>query len=200
MNRELRNKLQKVYALVEQGATEGERQAARTQLEKMLKKYNISDDRLSCIEKDDYSFTYTSYNEIRLLQQIAKVIGGLDVTWYRYTSSRAMEAYMTYMEFITIQCAYEYFRRHMKQEWQSACAKILKRCRSVKTRNEKRKLLQISFLSEYLLLSNLYTESDLNTSVDSKLTQKQRDAMNLVNGVNGGTYNKQMTNGLLLEF
>ncbi|WP_434428632.1 DUF2786 domain-containing protein [Sphingobacterium multivorum] len=197
MNIELKNKLQKVYALVEQGATEGERQAARKQLDRIMKRYNLTESQLQSLDKEYYHFTYTSNNEIRLLEQIAYVLAGLDLKWYRYAERKRMVAQMTYMDNINITCAYEYFRRHMKSEWNKACANIVKRCRTTKTRNEKRALLQVAFISEYLVASKLYKQHQLSER-DAK-SQKERDALKSVRGVQGGKYNKQMTNGLLLD-
>lgn len=41
MNQELKNKIAKIYELVNRGATDGERQAAKNQLDKLMKKYNL---------------------------------------------------------------------------------------------------------------------------------------------------------------
>lgn len=201
MTPELKYKLKKVYALVKQGATEGERAAAEKALEKMLDKYNLTGVDLESLDKDWYYLTYTTDMEIWLLDRLFKtLLGEYPADAGRLPYRKKIGAKLTYLDWITISSAYEYFRRHMKAQWVKYCAPNLKRCRTTKSRNARRKELQEVFFSKYAIASNMYRPAELTTVELSKLSKKEAaDRIRLSQQVEGGKYNVQVTNGLLLE-
>ncbi|HRO70900.1 MAG TPA: hypothetical protein PK951_10985, partial [Chitinophagaceae bacterium] len=106
---------------------------------------------------------------------------------------------LIYVDWITIECAFEYFRRHMKSQWRKVVEPELKRCRTTRTRNKKRNELNPIFFSNYIIASKLYKDGDVHeidlTTVSKSEIQKRR----LLAGVEGGEYSRQVTNGLLLS-
>ena len=60
MTNETKDKIAKIYELVKRGATEGEKQAAEIALNKLLKKFNLTDEFLETINLREYEFKYAT--------------------------------------------------------------------------------------------------------------------------------------------
>lgn len=102
---------------------------------------------------------------------------------------------LTYIDYITAESAYEYFRGHMKSQWNLICANMLKKCRKAKTRTKLRKELQMQFFSRYVINSKLYTPDEITTSPVDEMTDRQRALL----AVAGGEYNNQVVGSILLN-
>jgi hypothetical protein len=198
MNQEIKDKLAKIYELVNRGATEGERAAAKTALDKLMKKYNLSDEVLSSIHLNKYQFKYASNIEFKLLAQIFKLHTTYDIS--RITRGvKCLYNQLTYIEYVTANCMYEYYRRHAKVQWNKFCKPELAKCRKAKTKAIRRSELQEVFISNYIIASKLYQEQQLIEVDNSKLRKKQLvDGYHLRN-VEGGVYNQQLHSNLLLD-
>lgn len=202
---EIRERLAKVYELVNRGDTEGEKQAAKLALERILKRYNLGEEVLKGIERKEYRFKYSSDLDqwllIRLVQfyfdNAEELLNGA----LRHTyGKREISISLKYADWVTLECSYEYFRRHMKQQWNKTCAPIVARCRKAKTRNEKRKALQGTFFDQYVVKSKLYRDRKELSPIDFKnMSNSERSRYEALWGLEGGDFNKQMTSGLLLE-
>jgi len=202
MNKEVKDKLRKVYELVNRGATEGERVAAKRAIDRLLKKHNIEGLDLENLDKDRYSFKYTDNLELRLFSIL--IMYFIDEEEMKKLSRRnrtVKEVYanLKYLDYVTIEASYSYFRRHMRKEWNRLCLPQVLRCRKPKTRNKKRGELQELFLGQYLIASKLYKDGDLIDVDLGKLSDKEREQRRSLDGIEGGHYNKQVTNRLLLE-
>lgn len=212
MSEELREKLAKVYALVEQGATEGERQAARHQLDKLLKKYNLEGLDLEGLDKKRFTFTYSTVMEQQLLLKILDYfLHPLVPKLYRQVGTRSMVCDLKTLDCIEIECCYAYFRRHMKAEWNRLCRSSISHLRSEKKRAQRRKELQGAFFSRYASASGLFrpnpvakagSSADGGEEADSKSKNKKREptAQEIADyialrDVEGGRYRKQVVTG-----
>lgn len=198
MNNELKIRLAKLRELAERGTTEGEKNAARKGMERLIKKFNLDEQLFLNTGKIDYTFRYNTNMEIWLLIQISEIL--VEVSWDdKIQSPREKLIYMklNYLDYITIECAYEYFRRHMKKEWNRLAMPELRKCRKTSTRNKKRAALQKEFFSKYAIESGLVKPSQIE---QVELTsQEQRKRARLFHDVKGGKYNQQVNNGLYLE-
>lgn len=196
MNEEIKNKLSKIYELVNRGATEGERIAAKKALDRIIDRHKITAADLDNISLKTYSFKYTTSLELLLLQQIiAVMIDGINRT-RRKPWIKTIVSDLNYEEWVTVECAYEYFRKHMKKEWNRLCMPEIKKARTTKTRNQRRKYLQSLFISQYILKSNLYLPKQ-KTVVEVKSKKEALDRAKM-SSVEGGKYNRQIiTNNLL---
>ncbi len=198
MNNELKIRLAKLRELAERGATEGEKNAARKGMERLIKKFNLDEQLFLNTGKIDYTFGYTTNMEIWLLIQISEIL--VKVSWDdKIQSPREKLIYMklNYLDYITIECAYEYFRRHMKKEWNRLAMPELKKCRKASTRNKKRAALQEVFFNRYIIASNLYKKDQLTKSAYK--SQSEYEQAMLFKSVEGGKYNQQVNNGLYLD-
>ena len=70
MTNENKDKITKIYELVKRGATEGEKQAAEIALNKLLKKFNLTDEFLATIHLREYEFKYATQLDLDLFQQL----------------------------------------------------------------------------------------------------------------------------------
>lgn len=205
ISQEIKDKIAKVYELVKRGATEGEKEAAQNALDKLIEKYQLDGIDLESINKEKRQFKYSTSMELTLLAAIIRVLiedkNAISYAVRNTYKVRNVEVPLTYIDYVTVDCAYEYFRRHMKQQWNKTFAKYLKQCRKPKTKNKKRTALQDVFMSRYIVKSNLYREGDteMRTTDLSKLSPKQLEEFIALQEIEGGQFNRQMTNGLLLE-
>lgn len=201
-NQELKNRLAKIYELVKRGGTDGEKQAAKKALDKLIEKHNLQGIDLDNLDKSIYKFKYRTMLDQQLLLRIVMMFtDGFDMSKASKSTFYVREIHLslTYLDYITVSASYEYFKRHMMAQWKKVCAADVKRKRSNKTRNQRRKDLQTPFFSRYVIESGLYKEEELTPVDSSKLSQKELDTMRLMHDVEGGKYNKQVTNGLLIE-
>lgn len=195
MTQEQKNKLSKVYELVNNGATEGEKVAAKTQLDKLMKKYNLTDDALNSIQFNKYQFKYSTYIEFTILLQIFKI----HTNYVQTNVTRGLKCLynkLTYLDYVTANCMYEYYRRHSKSQWLAYSKSELAKCRKPKTRAKRRAELQHAFIGHYLYKSKLYTDGQIE-KVEARSIKEKEDLKNLHN-VEGGIYNQQLHTHLLL--
>jgi hypothetical protein len=205
MDENVKEKLAKVYALVNNGATEGERVAARKALDRILWKYNISKDELNSLDKKNYYFKYATELEkmlfVRLFQFFNITQKATLRTWDKEKRVRVKELYLplTHLEWVTLESSYEYFRRHIKKEWNRVAAPEINRCRKAATKTVRRKELEPIFFSNYVIASKLVNESELTEIDKSKLSKKEFENRRKMDGIEGGEFNRQLTGGLLLD-
>ena len=69
MNEKVKDKIAKVYELVKRGVA-GEQESAEKMLNKLLEKYNISENELNNINEKEYYFKYASNLDEWLLIQL----------------------------------------------------------------------------------------------------------------------------------
>lgn len=203
MDDRLKDKLAKVLALVNKGATEGEKKAAEKALQRMIDKYNINPEELGRLTIKRYRFKYTTDMETILLMRLVRFVLENEQACHsarKHTFGvKEVSFDLEYFDYVTLSASYEYFRRHMKAEWNKHCALLVKRCRTTKTRNKKREELQEVFMSKYFISSNLYGQSEVSEIDMSKVSSREREYRSRMAGVQGGKYNRQLNNGLLLE-
>ena len=197
----LREKLSKLYELVKRGATEGERDAAKRVLDKWLDKHNLQGIDLDSLDKPIRKFKYSSQLEMWLLGSIIKYFLSPtlldDARRYLY-KEKAIGLPLTHLDYITVECAYEYFRRHMRKQWKKTCEPELSKCRKVNIRNKRRGQLQIAFYSSYVIASNLYKE-DLVEINGAELSKQELDDYRSMISVEGGEYNTQVQSAHMLN-
>jgi hypothetical protein len=200
MQNEIRERLSKVYALVLQGATDGEKKAASAALDRLMKKYNITMEQLADLTERYYYFKYKTKLHIMLFRQIVKVILLKDHSHiYRDTDAKkSLIIKLNYEDYITLESSYEYFKRHMDAQFKKVCGPELAKCRKAKTRNARREELYGPFIQSYCIASKLYLPDELVTQT-IKGDKKALDAANMRRQVEGGKYNKQMAGGLYIE-
>lgn len=198
MTENLRQKLAKIYTLIERGATEGEKKAARAAMDRIVAKHGIDDGQLEDLAKREMKFTYVSQMEVQLLLRLLKKFAPDHSRLERRAyGKKTVHTKVDYLEAVSLECAYEYFRRHMKSEWIRTCAPLVSRCRTAKGKNKRRETLQLSFMATYFLRSGLVEEEGL-TKVECK-TKAQQDAVDRIRGVQGGAYHKQADSGRYLN-
>ncbi len=193
MTPEIRRKLAKIYELVKRG-TDGEQAAAQAALDRMLDKYGLENVNLEALNKEQYSFTYTTWMEEQL---IARILAYLVCTMPGgYTANRRITLVLTYVDYVTLSCAYEYFRKHMKGEWNRLCAPLVAKCRKGKTKAKRRAELSNMFFARYCIESGLFRQQEVILSPVKSV--KELEANKLMMSVEGGKYNRQVVTGHLL--
>jgi len=201
MDTNINNKIRKIYDLVLRGSTEGERQAAQSALDKMLKKYNLSEEHIKNISKQKYWFPFSRTIDKWLFYQIISVFVSEEtqlLLGYSEGAKRSniIGAQLEYEDWVTVSCAYEYFRPHMHKQYKATVLPELNKCRKQKTRAAKAAELERPFVNRYFIKSGLYKTGQL-TSV--KMNKNQAQAERLLQDMEGGSFNRQLSNGLLLE-
>jgi hypothetical protein len=199
MNQELKNRIAKIYELVNRGATDGERAAAKNQLDKLLKKYNLSEEAISNIHLSYYGFMYSSNIEYSLLIQLFRLYTPPTTTNSLGKRGKCLYKQLTYTDYVLVDCMYQYFKRHAKAQWNKRCAIEIAKCRKAKTKSALRNKLQEWFIPEYLYQSKLYVEGDFKEVDTSSLSAKQIEYLKKVGKVEGGKYNTQLHTHLQLE-
>lgn len=202
MDQSIKDKIAKVYELVKRGGTEGEKTAAKLALDKLMKKHDISDEALAKITLKAYYFKYATHLDLMLWMQLYKYyLPHLEFNAGKSTiGGKNIVAELEYIDYITIETTYEYFRRHMAKQFREFCVPLVKRCRTTKTKNNRRKELQSIFFSKYIIASEIYLPEQLSQIKMSELSEKERqDRLNLERNVEGGKFNKQVNTGLYLE-
>lgn len=198
MTEQLKDKIAKIYELVNRGATEGEKAAAKNALDRVMRKYHIDEEQLKDLGSKQYVFKYTTQLELWLLNRILHLMidDGIKKSIYRPWHKQFIST-LSHEEWVVVECSYEYFRRHMKQQWKKLCGPELAKCRKAKTRNKRRLELYDFFFSQYCIKSKLYKEDELY-EIKPTSQGEMRDRR-MMNGVEGGNYNKQVVGNLLLE-
>ena len=158
-----KDKIAKIYELVKNGATNGEKTAAQTALDKMLKKYNLNSDYIDTIRERNYEFKYATNLDLQLFMQLHEYFfkGKPFKAQRRTMSQKRIIIALEYIDWITISCAFEYFKPHMNKEFRKICLPAVKKCRSAKTKNVRRKELQESFFGFYVVKSKIVTTANL---------------------------------------
>lgn len=200
MEQSIKDKIAKVYELVKRGV-DGEKEAAKKALDRILKKYNIRDVDFDTLNRREYRFKYATELEMQLLCQIHEYF--LDDSKFKaYRDLRGVRELvieLEYIDFVVVDSAYEYFRRHMKKEYNRLVLPEIKRCRTNKTKTKRRKELSGLFFSRYIIASKLYKEHQVEKIDLSKMSQKELLNRSKFMNVEGGQYNTQVTTGLYLE-
>jgi len=203
MDQQLRDKISKIYELVNRGATEGERAAAKNLLDKILAKHNLKDINLDQLDKSSRRFKYSNRMELVLITQLYQYFIGEIATANakRYVGAGVREVSLNLndQDYITIECAYEYFRRHMKLQWKKLCLEELKKCRKARTFVKRRKELQNLFIDQYIIASKLVEEQKLIAINIEELSRTELKDRQKLSGIQGGKYNQQLSNGLYLN-
>ena len=200
MNDKVKDKIVKVYELVKRGIA-GEQQSAEKMLNKLLEKYNISEEELHSITEQEYYFKYSSdLDRWLLIQLIEYFFRDKDYKIYRIKGSGVKEIsiQMPYLDWVTLDSAYSYFKPHLNQQWRKHALPVVNRCRTTKTKNKRRQEMQVTFFSLYIIRSGIYHSSQTNTKT-KPLTEEEMKRYTILHGVEGGKYNQQVTTGLYLE-
>lgn len=200
MTDETRNKISKIYELVNRGVA-GEKDAAKLALDRLIKKHNLSDKDIDTILEKKYSFKYSNDLELWLFEILNKYfLPNHNLVAYRRTTGvREVVAAYQYLDYVVISTAYEYFRKHMMAQYKAIVLPLVKRCRSTRTKNKRRAELQELFIGKYIVASKLYHKGDLKTVDPSKISDKEYQDRMKLKDVKGGQYNTQVTTGLYLE-
>lgn len=202
MSPEIKAKLSKIYELVKRG-TEGEQKAAQAALDRMLSKYNLEDINLDSLELEMHKFKYSTWLEEQLMITIINYFLPNAEEVYKRTAkhfaARNIRMELKYLDYVTISCAYEYFRRHMRAQWNKTCAPLLAKCRKAKTRNKLRKELQPLFLSRYIIASKLYHPEELKQIDFDSLSKAEQEQRLKMQKIEGGKYTTQVQTGHMLE-
>ena len=201
MNDKVKEKITKVYELVKRGIA-GEQQSAEKMLKKLLEKYNISEDELNSIDEKEYYFKYASnLDEWLLIQLIEYFFKEKKYKLYRIKDSGVKEIaiQMPYLDWVTLDSAYGYFKPHLNQQWRKHGLPIVNRCRTTKTKNKRREEMQQTFFNLYIIRSGIYRPEQKNSNSLKSLTEEEIKRLTMLYGVEGGKYNQQVTTGLYLE-
>ena len=201
MNDKVKEKLTKVYELVKRGVA-GERQSAEKMLKKLLEKYNISEAELNSIDEKEYYFKYASnLDEWLLIQLIEYFFKEKNYKLYRIKNSGVKEIaiQMPYLDWVTLDSAYGYFKSHLNQQWRKHGLPVVNRCRTTKTKNKRREAMQKTFFNLYIIRSGIYHPEQKNSNSLKSLTEEEIKRLTMLYGVEGGKYNQQVTTGLYLE-
>ena len=198
MNDKIKEKITKVYELVKRGIA-GEQQSAEKMLKKLLDKYNISEDELNSIDEKKYYFKYASnLDKWLLIQLIEYFFKEKNYKIYRIKNCGVKEIaiQIPYLDWVTLDSAYSYFKAHRNQQWCQHGLPIVNRCRTTKTKNKRRQEMQASFFSLYIIRSGIYHPSQKSSC---RLREEEIKRRIILHGVKGGKYNQQVTTGLYLE-
>jgi len=201
MNDQLKDKLSKIYELVQRGATEGEKVAAESALNKLLKKHNLTEEFIKTMHLKQYSFKYATKLDLDLFMQLYKYFfEGKEFNATKSTlGGKTIYISFEYLDWVLFSSAYEYFKRHMNSEFKKFCVPLIKKCRSAKTQNARRAKLQQLFFSEYVMKSKIYHSNQIGKVELSKLSEKEKSDRERLEQIQGGSYATQVTTGLYLE-
>ena len=198
INDKVKEKITKVYELVKRGVA-GERQSAEKMLKKLLEKYNISEAELNSIDEKNYYFKYASnLDEWLLIQLIEYFFKEKNYKLYRikYSGVKEIAIQMPYLDWVTLDSAYGYFKPHLNQQWRKHGLPVVNRCRTTKTKNKRREAMQKTFFNLYIIRSGIYRPEQKNSK---SVTEEEIKRLTMLYGVEGGKYNQQVTTGLYLE-
>lgn len=186
---EIRAKLAKIAELAERGATEGERQAARAAMERVMKAAGIDPEKMGDPRKKHYRFSYAYERESILLQAVRAFHlsdEGKKCELYRGDyRKREIMMMLRYEDYITLHCAYEYFRAHMKAQHKKHIEPHFSRLTKAQ-----RQTANMNFVVNYLRKSQML---DASRVVESKATKAEQEAIRLSQNIEGGKYRTQLT-------
>lgn len=205
MEDSLKERLSKIYALVNQGATEGERAAAKKAMDRLIAKYNIPLDELTNLDLKEYVFKYQTELETQLMAMIMHFFSdsafsrSFKRTYHKGRKVKEMVTQLNYMDFVSIESAYEYFRRHMKKEYSRVVIPELKKTRSAKTRSARKQQLDQIFFDRYIIASKLVNQKYIQIVSNDTLSKSELKDRFKLQEIEGGKYNRQLTQTLLLQ-
>jgi hypothetical protein len=201
MDDQLKDRITKIYELVKRGGTEGEKAAAETALNKLLKKHNLTDEFIKTMHLKKYEFKYATSLDLALFKQLFHYFfEGKQFTALKSTLGRkSIFISFEYLDYVLFSSAYEYFKRHMNSEFKKICVPLIKKCKSTKTKNARRAKLQDSFFGQYIIKSKIYHQNQVGKLDLSTLSEKERADLEKLEQIQGGQYNTQVTTGLYLE-
>ena len=197
MNKEVKDKITKVLELANRGI-EGEKNAAQNALSRLMKKYNLSDEDLAKIKLTKYSFKYKTNLDMLLFLQLLRYFwkGRYFQISQRTYGVKELALELEYLDWVTLDSSYEYFRRHAAEQFKEFCLPHIKRCRTTKTKNAKRAELQEAFFSRYVIASKIYHPEQIKNIDWSEMSNKEIEASNkrasILGDVVGGKYHKQV--------
>jgi len=197
MNKEIKDKIAKVLELANRGI-EGEKKAAQNALYRLMKKYNLSDEDLAKIKLTKYSFKYKTNLDVLLFQQLLGYFwkGRRFQIFQRTYGVKELVLELEYLDWVTLDSSYEYFRKHAAEQFKEFCLPHIKRCRTIKTKNAKRAELQEAFFSRYVIASKIYHPEQIKKVDWSEMSNKEIEASNkrasILGDVVGGKYHTQV--------
>ena len=159
----------------------------------------VSEEELNNITEKEYYFKYSSdLDQWLFMQLINYFFKDKSYKVYRIKGSGVKEfsIQMLYLDWVTLDSAYGYFKAHLNQQWRKHGLPIVNRCRTTKTKNKRRQEMQASFFSLYIIRSGIYHPSQ-NSSC--RLSEEEIKRRTILHGVEGGKYTQQVTTGLYLE-
>ena len=205
MEDQIKERLKKIYELVKHGS-DGEKEAAQAAIDRLLKKYNLEDVKLDELELRQYSFPYATKMDHLLFSAIVEYFVECylarleEKECYRTTGSKKLiYIRLNYIDYVTVSCAYEYFKRHMHQQWKKVCAPLIANKRKPKTKAKLREQLVPLFMSKYIISSGLVKPEDIKTVTTDGMSADEIYNRLLLESVEGGQYNTQVNTGHLLE-
>lgn len=201
MDNQLKDKISKIYELVKRGGTEGEKAAAETALNKLLKKHNLTEEFIKTMHLKEYEFKYATNLDLWLFMQLHEFFfKGKQFNASKSTLGRkSIFMNLEYLDWVLLSSSYEYFKRHMNAEFRKFCVPLIKKCRTTKTKNARRADLQQTFFGRYVIASKIYHQEQIGEIDLSKLSEKERRDRQRLEEIQGGSYNTQVTTGLFLE-
>ena len=202
MTNETKDKIAKIYELVKRGATEGEKKAAEMALNKLLKKFNLTDEFLETIELARIRIQVCNTIRPRFIYPTSHVFFFKDKDFNASKSTLGRKSIfisLEYVDYILLMTAYEYFKKHMNAEFRKFCLPSISRCRTNKSKNKRRAELQKTFFSQYVMKSKIYHENQLEIIDTSKLSDREYNDRKKLKDIQGGQFHQQVTTGLLLE-
>lgn len=196
MNDEIKDKIAKVMELANRGV-EGEKAAAQKALERLMEKYNLSDEDLSKIKFKLYSFKYKTNLDIDLfVQLVSYFFKDKKLQIGQSPWRKELDVSLEYLDWVTLDCAYAYFRKHAATQFNEFCLPHVKKCRTTKTRNARRATLQKDFFSKYVIASGIYHPEQLTNRTIGSMTAKEieeyRKREAILGNVQGGQYHTQV--------
>jgi hypothetical protein len=201
MENQLKDKIAKIYELVKRGSTEGEKSAAESALNKLLKKHNLTEEFIKTMHLKKYAFKYATKLDLELFIQLHQYFfEGKEFNATKSTlGGKTIYISFEYLDWVLFSSAYEYFKRHMNAEFKKFCVPLIKRCRSTKTQNARRTKLQDAFFSQYVIKSKIYHQRQIGKVDHSTLSEKELADLERLSKIEGGSYATQVTTGLYLE-
>lgn len=189
----IRERIAKIRELATRGI-EGEKDAANIALEKLLKKYNINPVEVDEITKKQYFFKYaTGLDQLLFMQLLHYFFKGVDFKVYKHTyAKREMSLRLEYLDYITLSCSYEYFKRHMSQEWRKFSTDEIRKKRKTKTKNKLRADLQQVFFTQYIIASGIYHPEQRKEIGIDEMSPTQLEHYRKLMNIEGGQYHSQV--------
>ncbi len=199
MEDKIKKTLLKVYELINRGS-DGEKEAAKAAFDRIVAKYNLDDIDISSLNKEVVLIRY--YNNLEKV--IAKrvilcfvdrddaFVGAFQTT---VDSKKILGVMLTDMEKVVVECAFGYFRKHMREQYKTNCVPQIKKIKRKKGKRARAEELKLLFLQRYCIASKLYKEHELETIHPMDLSDDEYADHMRMSGVKGGQYRTQVATG-----